>query len=406
MNANVSIVASRLGQVKPSASIAAKAKADALRAAGRVIIDFSVGEPDFPTPHHIVEAGKKALEQGHTRYTASAGTIPLRNAIIQKLQRENGLDYQLQEIVVGSGAKHIIFNAFTASLNAGDEVIIPAPYWVSYPEMAVINGGVPRIVNCPASTGFKLTPGALEAAITPRTRWLVLNTPGNPTGAVYTSDELRALGDVLLRHPQVWVMTDEIYEHFTYDETRHVSILSVSPALRSRTLVVNGVSKAYAMTGWRIGYGAGPVDLVKAITLLITQSTTCASGASQAAAAEALNGPQQCVRDAAMVFQQRRDRLVRQLRAIDGIECDTPPGAFYVFASVQGLIGRTTPAGAVLNTDQDVANYFIEQAGVVTVDGTSYGLPSYVRFAFATSDSEIDRGCAALSAAVALLHKN
>lgn len=406
MTADVSIVASRLGHVKPSASIAAKAKADALRAAGQAIIDFSVGEPDFPTPSHIVEAGMKALQQGHTRYTASAGTIPLRKAIIQKLQRENGLDYQLQEIVVGSGAKHIIFNAFAASLNAGDEVIIPAPYWVSYPEMVVINGGVPLIVSCSASTGFKLTPESLEEAITPQTRWLVLNTPGNPTGAVYTGDELRALGDVLLRHPQVWVLTDEIYEHFTYGEARHVSILSARPTLRSRTLVINGVSKAYAMTGWRIGYGAGPAELVKAITLLITQSTTCASGASQAAAVEALNGPQQCVRDAALLFQQRRDRLVRQLQAIDGIECDTPPGAFYVFASVQGLIGLATTAGAVLKTDQDIANFFIEQAGVVTVDGTSYGLPSYVRFAFATSDSEIDRGCAALAAAIALLHKN
>jgi aspartate aminotransferase len=405
MNTNASIVASRLGKVKPSASIAAKAKADALRAAGRTIIDFTVGEPDFPTPAHIVEAGTQALLAGHTRYTASAGTLPLRNAIIGKLQRENTLTYELPEIVVGSGAKHIIFNAFTASLNAGDEVVIPAPYWVSYPEMVLINGGVPKIVDCPAEIGFKITPAALEAAITPRTRWLVLNSPNNPTGAVYSEDELRALGEVLLLHPQVWVMTDEIYEHFIYGGARHACILNTTPALRSRTLVINGLSKAYAMTGWRIGYGAGPAELVKAITLLITQSTTCATAAAQAAAAEALNGPQACVAEAAKLFEGRRDRMAQQLGVIDGISCDLPPGAFYVFASVAGLIGRTTPAGTVLKTDQDVASYFIEQAGVVTIDGTSYGLSPYLRFSFATATTEINRGCAAIAAAVAELRK-
>jgi len=405
MNQNPSIVASRLGQVKPSASIAAKAKADALRAAGREIIDFTVGEPDFPTPAHIVQAGVRALGEGHTRYVASAGTLALRKAIIDKLQRENDLDYALPEIVVGSGAKHIIFNAFTASLNPGDEVLIPAPYWVSYPEMAVINAGVPRIVNCAASNGFKLSAAALEDAITPRTRWLVLNSPNNPTGAVYTQEELRDIGEVLLKHPQVWIMTDEIYEHFIYDGGRHVCLLNTTPQLRARTLLINGVSKAYAMTGWRIGYGAGPAELIKAITLLITQSTTCATAAAQAAAVEAINGPQQCVRDAAALFQGRRDRMIEQLGAIDGIRCDVPPGAFYVFASVHGLIGRTTPGGAVLGSDQDVASYFIEQAGVVTIDGTSYGLSPYLRFSFATSTEEIDRGCAAIAAAVAQLRK-
>jgi aspartate aminotransferase len=405
MSRTTSIVASRLVQVKPSASIAAKAKADALRATGRDIIDFTVGEPDFPTPAHIVEAGTKALLQGHTRYTASAGTLPLRSAIIGKLKRENGLAYELSEIVVGSGAKHIIFNAFTASLNAGDEVVIPAPYWVSYPEMVLINGGVPKIVDCPASSGFKLTPAALKEVITPRTRWLVLNSPNNPTGAVYSKAELRALGEVLLKHPQVWLMTDEIYEHFAYNGARHVCILQTVPALRARTLVINGVSKAYAMTGWRIGYGAGPAELVKAITLLITQSTTCATSAAQAAAAEALNGSQECVAEAAKLFEGRRDRLAIQLSVIDGIECDLPLGAFYVFASVAGLIGRITPEDAVLSTDQDVANYLIEQAGVVTIDGTSYGLSPYLRFSFAIGNTEIDRGCAAIAAAVAELRK-
>lgn len=401
----VSIVATRLGQVKPSASIAAKAKADALRAAGRTIIDFTVGEPDFPTPAHIIEAGTQALRDGHTRYTASAGTLPLRHAIIGKLARENELVYSLPEIVVGSGAKHIIFNAFTASLNAGDEVIVPAPFWVSYPEMVLINGGTPKIVDCPASADFKLTPAALEAAITPRTRWLVLNSPNNPTGAVYSEAELRALGEVLLRHPQVWVMTDEIYEHFIYDGGRHVCILNTTPALRPRTLIINGLSKAFAMTGWRVGYGAGPAELIKAITLLITQSTTCATSAAQTAAAEALNGPQACVREAAQLFEERRNRMVQQLARIDGIECASPPGAFYLFASVAGLIGRITPSGQVLKTDQDVASYFIEQAGVVTIDGTSYGLSPYLRLSFATAVTEIDRGCQALAAAVAALRQ-
>ena len=406
MSNTTSIVASRLLCVKPSASIAAKAKADALRAAGREIIDFTLGEPDFPTPDHIVEAGVKALQLGHTRYTASAGTLALRNEIIQKLRRENDLSYQLSDIVVGSGAKHIIFNAFTASLNKDDEVVIPAPYWVSYPEMVVINAGIPKIVNCPASSEFKLTPAALEQAITPRTRWLVLNSPNNPTGAVYSEEELRALGEVLLKHPQVWVMTDEIYEHFIYGGARHVCILNTTPALQSRTLVINGVSKSYAMTGWRIGYGAGPAELIKAITLLITQSTTCATSAAQAAAVVALSGPQDCVREAAKLFEGRRDRMVQQLGAIDGIHSDMPSGAFYVFASVAGLIGRVAPNGQRMQTDLDIANFFIEQAGVVTIDGSSYGLSPYLRFSFATSTNEIDRGCAALAGAVAELRKH
>ncbi len=401
-----SIVANRLSSVKPSASIAAKARADALRAAGREIVDFSVGEPDFPTPEHIVDAGVKALQQGLTRYTASAGTVALRTAIVDKFRRENGIDYGVNEIVVGTGAKQLIFSAFTASLNDGDEVIVPAPYWVSYPEMVVLHGGVPKIVEGPAATGFKLTPAALESAITPRTRWLVLNSPNNPTGAIYSKEELSALGEVLMRHPHVWVMTDEIYEHFSYGDAGHVSIVAAVPALRSRALVINGVSNAYAMTGWRIGYGAGPVELIKAITLLITQSTTCASAASQAAAAAALNGPQDCVGIGRELFRHRRDRMIRQLASIDGIRCDLPPGAFYVFASVEGLIGRVTPSGGVLKSDRDVFNYFIDEAGVVSVDGTSYGLSPYVRFSFAISDREIDRGCEAIAAAVKKLQRH
>jgi aspartate aminotransferase len=400
------IVAARLGAVKPSASLAAKARADALKASGRQIIDFTTGEPDFPTPQHIVEAGVSALREGHTRYVASAGTIALRQAIVRKLLRENELSYDTAEIVVGCGAKQIIFAAFTASLNEGEEVIVPAPYWVSYPEMALIHGGVPRIVECPASSGFKLRPQDLEAAITPRTRWLVLNSPNNPTGAVYTADELRALAHVLDRHPHVWVLTDEIYEHFVFGGAKHVPLLQVAPQLRSRCLLVNGMSKAYAMTGWRVGYGAGPVTLVKAITLLITQSTTCANAAAQAAAIAALDGPQQCVQEAAALYESRRNAMVERLNQVQGIHCDMPPGAFYVFANVAGLIGMRTRDERVLITDIDVCNFLREEAGVVAIDGRSYGLSPYLRLSFATSIEEIERGCDAIAGAVGQLQRN
>jgi len=403
MSHQAEVLAERLRQVKPSASIAAKARADAMRAAGREVIDFTVGEPDFPTPKHIVAAGVEALQSGHTRYTASAGTPQLRAAIVRKLARENGLSYEAADIVVGCGAKQIIFNAFMATLNEGDEVIVPAPYWVSYPEMALINGGVPRIVHCGPDAGFKISADALEAAITPETKWLILNSPNNPTGAVYGEKELQALGEVLLRHPHVLVMTDEIYEHFVYDQAKYCSLLTAVPALQDRTLLVNGLSKSHAMTGWRIGYGAGPAALIKPIVLLITQSTTCASAAAQAAAAAALDGPYQCVTDASAVFESRRNRMVERLNAIDGIKSDIPAGAFYVFASVEGLIGRGTRAGKRLQTDIDVAEFLREEGGVVTVDGTSYGLPSFIRFSFATSLSEIDRGCDAIAAAVSQL---
>lgn len=397
------ILADRLGHVKPSASVAAKARADAMRAAGRDITDFTLGEPDFPTPAHIVRAGMAALESGHTRYTASAGTAALRKAIAGKLKRENALEFAMDEIVVGSGAKHVIFNALMATVNEGDEVIVPAPYWVSYPEMVLIHGGIPVIAECPAAAGFKLTAPQLDAAITARTRWVILNSPGNPTGAVYGPAELRALADVLLRHPHVRILTDEIYEHFVYGHARHACILNVEPELRARTLLVNGLSKSHAMTGWRIGYGCGPAALIKAITLLITQSTTCATAAAQAAAAEALDGPQQCVREAARRFEDRRDRMVERLNAIDGIACDSPDGAFYVFAGVAGLLGRRTRDGHVLKTDVDVADFLREEAGVVAIDGSSYGMSPFLRFSFATSMEEIDRGCSGIAAAVARL---
>jgi aspartate aminotransferase len=396
-----SVTADRLSVVKPSPSMAAKARVDALQAAGRTIVDFTLGEPDFPTPAHIVEAGVQALARGETRYTAAAGTLALRQAIAAKLERENGLHFAPTDIVVGSGAKQIIYSTFTATLNEGDEVIVPAPYWVSYPDMVALHGGKPVIVRCEAADGFKLQPEALAQAITPRTRWLVLNTPNNPTGAVYSREELQALAAVLDANPHVWLMTDEIYEHFVYGGVQHTAPSGLSDALRERTLVINGLSKAYAFTGWRVGYGAGPTVLIKALTLLMSQSTTCPSAISQSAAITALNGPQDCVHDAARTFEARRDRMVELLNAIPGIECRRPDGAFYVFPSVAGLIGRVTPAGHTLASDVDVMNFLLEDAGVATIDGLSYGLSPYLRLSFATSLDRIEAGCAAIAAAVA-----
>jgi aspartate aminotransferase len=398
-----SILSKRLDTVKPSPSMAAKVRVDSLRAAGRRIIDFTIGEPDFPTPPHIVTAGIDALGGGQTRYTSSAGTPALRNAVAAKLARENALTYSPEEIVVGCGAKHIIYDALAATLNDGDEVIVPAPYWVSYPDMVALHGGRPMVVPCSAESGFKLSAGALEQAITPRTRWLVLNSPNNPTGAVYSRADLQALCEVLARHPHVWLLTDEIYEHFVYGGASHVSPLSVAPELQPRTLVVNGLSKAYAMTGWRIGYGAGPRELVKAITLLLTQSTTCAAGVSQAAAVTALAGPQECVANARALFETRRDRMAELLNRIPGLHCLAPDGAFYVFPSVAGLVGATTRTGKTLSGDADVMMYLLEEAGVATIDGSSYGMSSHLRMSFATSIEQIEAGCAAIAEAVAAL---
>lgn len=397
------VPAQRLASVKPSPSMGAKLRVDALRAAGRTIVDFTIGEPDFPTPPHIAQAGIDALTSGHTKYTGSAGIAPLRKAIVAKFARENGLSYTPEQVVVGSGAKLVIYNALAATLNDGDEVVIPAPYWVSYPDMVALHGGVPVIVHCAEAAGFKLDAASLEAAITPRTRWLLLNSPNNPTGAVYSAVELQALAAVLLRHPQVWVLTDEIYEHFTYGSASHVSIAALEPRLQERTLVVNGMSKAYAMTGWRIGYGAGPLALIMAITLLQTQSISCAASMSQSAAVTALEGPQDCVADAARLFSARRDRMLELLRKIPGIRCPRPDGAFYVFANVAGLTGMTTAEGKILASDLDVAMYFLDGAGVATIDGTSYGMPGYLRLSFATSAEQIETGCAAMARAVSAL---
>jgi aspartate aminotransferase len=397
------LLSARIGQVRPSPSIAAKARVDVLQSIGRRIVDFTLGEPDFPTPSHIVQGGVDAVRDGQTKYTGSAGTPALRQAIARKFERENGLRFGTDEIVVGPGAKTLIFNAFAATLDEGDEVVVPAPYWVSYPDMVRLNGGVPVIAPSDAASGFKLTPRALEAAITPRTRWLVLNTPNNPTGAVYSRLELEGLAAVLRRHPRVWVLTDEIYEHFAYGGARHLSPLNVAADLAPRTLVVNGVSKAYAMTGWRIGYAAGPAALMKALTLLASQTTTCASAMSQAAAVVALDGPQDCVAEARALFEGRRDRMVALLDAIPGIDCTVPDGAFYVFPGVAGLLGRTTPAGTVLASDLDVMGHLLDEAGVAVIDGGSYGMPGHLRLSFATAVERIEAGCAAIREAVSRL---
>lgn len=381
--------------------MAAKAKVDALRAQGRKVIDFTIGEPDFDTAAHIIEGGIHALKSGHTRYTASAGTPALRAAIARKLERENQLSFRVEEIVVGCGAKHIIYSAFAASLNEGDEVIVPAPFWVSYPDMVALQAGKPVIVTCTEASGFKLEAAALAAAITPRTRWVILNTPNNPSGAVYTREELIAICEVLRAHPRVWLLTDEIYEHFVYNGARHVSPLSVAPDLRDRVLLVNGLSKAYAFTGWRIGYGAGPVELIKRINLLLTQSTTCASAMSQEAAVVALDGPQDCVAEAAQLFAKRCDRVMQLIDQIPGLSCVRPDGAFYAFVNVQELLGQITPEGHEITSDVDVMEYFITHAQVAVIDGTSYGCPGYLRMSFATSMEEIENGFAAIAKAVA-----
>ena len=352
-----------------------------------------VGEPDLPTPAHIVQAGIDALRSGDIRYTASTGGRPLLEAVRAKFARENGLDYALDELIVGVGAKQILYIALAATVQAGDEVIIPAPYWVSYPDMVLVNDGVPVVVPCPEADGFKLTPHALERAITPRTKWLLLNSPSNPTGAMYSAAELRALGEVLARHPHVWLMTDEIYEHLAYGDQRHVSPAAAVPELAGRTLTVNGVSKAYAMTGWRLGYAGGPKALIKAMATLISQSTSCVSAISQAAARVALTADQACVAEAAALFHARRDRIVAGLNEAPGIRCPQPQGAFYVYPSVAGLLGRRSPAGHLLQSDLDVVLFLLDEAGVAVLDGAAYGLSPYLRLSFATSMENIEEGC-------------
>ena len=388
----MSIESAALRRVKPSPTIAVSAKARELVAQGKDVISLGVGEPDFDTPDNIKEAAIRAIREGKTKYTDVDGIPELKAAIVGKFKRENGLDYTTKQIHVAPGGKAVIFNALVATLSPGDEVLIPAPYWVSYPDMALLAGGEPAFVDTRLEDGFKLRPEALEAAITPRTKWLILNQPSNPTGAAYTAEELTALGEVLIRHPQVWVLTDDMYEHLIYGGFRFSTIAQVVPELYDRTLTMNGVSKAYAMTGWRIGYAGGPEPLIKAMAKVESQSTSNPSSISQWAAVEALNGPQDFIPERAAVFEGRRDLVVSMLNQAKGLKCPTPEGAFYVYASCEGLIGKTSAAGLALNTDEDVAAGLLEE-GVAVVHGAAFGLSPFFRISYATSTEVLEEAC-------------
>lgn len=367
-----------------------------LASQGRDIVDMSLGEPDFDTPTHIIEAAYKAMREGHTRYTPPQGTLALRQAIVRKFQRENDLHYSVDEITVGNGAKQVIFNTFMATLEEGDEVIIPAPYWVSYSDIVTLNGGTARVIPCGLEVGFKLSAEAFEAAITDKTRWLVLNSPSNPSGAIYTASELQALGRVLEKHPNILVMSDEIYEHVLLADQPFVSFATACPQLRERTLLINGVAKAYAMTGWRIGFATGPRWMLQAMEKLQGQQTSGASSVSQQAALAALQGPKDFIQHTRAVFQRRRDVMVALLNATPGLECVSPAGAFYAFVSCAGLIGRTSAAGRVLHTDTDVAHALLDEANVAVVPGSAFGLAPYIRIAYALDDASLRKACEAI----------
>ena len=389
----MAFLADILSRVKPSATIAVSQKARELKAQGRDVISLGAGEPDFDTPDNIKEAAIDAIKRGETKYTPVSGIPELRKAIADKFKRENGLDYKPEQTIVGTGGKQILFNAFMATLNAGDEVIVPAPYWVSYPEMVALTGGTPVIVNTKIEDNFKLTAADLEKAITPKTKWLIFNSPSNPTGAAYTEAELKALTDVLVRHPQVWILTDDMYEHLVYGDFVFTTPAQVEPSLYDRTLTMNGVSKAYAMTGWRIGYAAGPLTLIKAMDMVQGQQTSGACSIAQWAAVEALNGTQDFIPKNKEIFQARRDLVVSMLNQAKGIQCPTPEGAFYVYPSCAGLIGKKTEAGKVIETDEDFVTELLEAEGVAVVHGSAFGLGPNFRISYATSDELLEEAC-------------
>jgi aspartate aminotransferase len=397
----MSFLAARLARVKPSATIAISAKANALKAQGKSVIALSFGEPDFDTPDNIKQAAIKAIQSGDTKYTAVDGTPKLKEAIVAKFKRENGLTYTPKQVTVGTGGKQVLYNAFMATLSPGDEVIIPAPYWVSYPEMVLLAEGTPVIVPCSQETGFKLKPADLEKAITPRTKWVLLNSPSNPSGAAYTRTELKALTDVLVRHPHVWVLTDDMYEHLVYDDFTFSTPAQIEPALYDRTLTMNGVSKAYCMTGWRIGYAGGPEHLIKAMGDVQSQSTSNPCSISQAAAVEALNGVQDFIPKNNAVFKQRRDLVVKMLNQAQGLNCHTPEGAFYVYPSCAGLIGAKTPAGTLLKNDEDVITYLLESQGIAVVHGAAFGLSPHFRVSYAASTELLEQACTRIQKACA-----
>ncbi|MBU8865727.1 aspartate transaminase [Paenarthrobacter aromaticivorans] len=397
------VPASRVTRIKSSPSVAAAARVRELKAEGRRILDLTVGEPDFDTPQHIKDAATAAIGRGETKYTSVTGTPELQKAVLQTLQRKTGLQYTPAEITIGGGGKQVIFTAFMATLDQGDEVVIPAPYWVSYPDMVLANEGTPVIVSCGEDTGFKLTPEALAGALTERTRWVILNTPSNPTGAVYSREELAGLAAVLKDHPAVYVLTDEIYDEIHFGEERIAGMVAVAPELKDRVLVTNGVSKAYAMTGWRLGYAGGPAPLVAAINKLQSQMSSCPSSISQAAAAAALTGDQGFVRESVDVYRERRNAAVAGLNAVKGLQCATPDGAFYAYVNCAGVIGKTTPDGRQITNDEDFTLYLLEAASVAVIQGSAYGLSPYFRISYATGLPVIEESVAAIEKAVTAL---
>jgi len=389
----MAFIADSLKRVKPSPTIAVSTKAAELKAAGRDVIGLGAGEPDFDTPDNIKEAAIKAIWEGKTKYTPADGTPEVKKAVCVKFKRDNGLAYEPNQITVNNGGKHTIYNALVATLNPGDEVVIPTPYWVSYPDMTLLAGGTPVFAEATLENNFKLQPEVLDAAISDRTKWVMLNSPSNPSGAAYSADEMKALTDVLLKYPHVWVMADDMYEHIVYDDFEFVTPAQVEPRLYDRTLTVNGVAKAYAMTGWRIGFAGGPVELINAMRKVQSQSTSNPCSISQAATVEALTGTQHFLKERAAVFQKRRDMVVAMLNEVDGIICPTPEGAFYVYPSIAGLIGRKTPAGAVIESDLDFCTYILDAEGVAAVHGEAFGLSPHFRVSYATSDEALIEAC-------------
>jgi len=389
----MSFISQSLGRVKPSPTIAVSMKASELKAAGKDVIGLGAGEPDFDTPDNIKQAAIDAINRGETKYTAVDGIPELKQAICRKFARENGIDYKPSEIIVGTGGKQVLFNAFIATLDPGDEVVIPTPYWVSYPDMVLLGGGEPVFAETRIEDGFKLTPETLEAAITPKTKWFIFNSPSNPSGAAYSHDELKKLTDVLLAHPQVWILTDDMYEHLVYDEFTFATPAQVEPKLKERTLTTNGVSKAYAMTGWRIGYAGGPEEIISAMRKVQSQSTSNTSSVSQWAAVEALDGPQDFLAERASVFKDRRDLVVSMLNQANGLDCLTPEGAFYVYPSCAGCIGKTTEKGKKIENDEDFVTALLEEEGVAVVHGAAFGLSPFFRVSYATSTEALEEAC-------------
>ncbi len=389
----MAFIADALSCIKPSPTIAVTSKAAELRAAGKDVIGLGAGEPDFDTIDYVKKAGIRAINEGHTKYTAADGTPELKDAICEKFKRDNDLDYKRENISVNCGGKHTIYNAFVATLNEGDEVIIPTPYWVSYPDMTLLAGGTPVFIEASIDAGFKISADQLEAAITPKTKWIILNSPSNPSGAAYSFEEMKVLTDVLLRHRHVWVLSDDIYEHIVYDGFKFYSPASVEPKLKDRTLTMNGVAKAYAMTGWRIGFAGGPVELINAMRKVQSQSTSNPCSISQYASIAALLGPQEYLKERGTAFKKRRDLVVGMINDVPGLSCPTPEGAFYVYPGCAGLIGKITPEGKVIEIDLDVSTYLLESVGVAVVHGEAFGLSPHFRISYATSDDILIEAC-------------